>query len=1009
MIATLALWSLCSAESPIEPGNAFDALNHRAWRVKEGAPPDIWALGQSVDGYLWLATGNGLYSFDGSRFERYVLPQGQRFLSNNMTALKILPCGEKWIGYYSEGVSRLTSAGVTNFGAAQGVPDGTVYAFAVDADGALWAAISNGLGRFANGRWEVVREAWNFPNEGARWVLADTRGTLWVATTNSVVKLPRGSKHFEATGVADVPLAVMQQAPDGAVWISDRVHGTRALTTPDGELVPVAAFNSSSPLHDVQAVRLLFDRSDRLWATDGRYGGVALMRPIGDGATDSRTKYVDVEAFRRRDGLTADVAVPILQDREDNIWVGTNLGLNQFRRRTVRVMAESGATLPSGLLASDGSGGALVAAGDVLWRTDGSSTREVRRGLPTGLFSAHRGADGALWLRTQLSLWRMFEGALEETPLPRGAVGRDIRAMTTDTAGALWASITDKGVFRFKDGTWTLVDSLQTGLATVIVSDSPKRMWFGYAQNRVAVVEAGWRREYSLAEGLDVGNVTALHADGNDVLVAGEEGFAQLRSGRFRSLAPAQVEAFTAITGIVSTLDDNVWLNGGAGVVRISRAELRRALDESSRRPIFTLFNDDDGLPGIAIQANATPTAIAGDHGVWFATNQGVAWIDPVALHSNPDKPFVAVREVIAEDKPYPASDGLMLPAGTTNVEIAYTATSLTLPERVRFRYKLDGVDEDWRDAGIRRSAFYTRLNPGSYRFSVITANEDGVWNDAEATLDFGIAPTFFQTPGFLALCGLAAITLVWFGLVLRIRQVAARVEDRLLARSNERERIARDLHDTLLQDTQALIYSFQAEADQLPCSTPVRVRMEQVLDRADKALADARDFVTRLRAPTETQIDLPHALSSAWRDIAGDSAQRFQLLVEGEPKAIQAEARDEIYRIGREALANAIRHAQAQSIELEIVYDDGQLILRVRDDGNGIDGSILEAGAKRGHWGIAGMRERANSFGARLEIWSGPGVGTEIELKVPAPIAYVVFLKRWSPFGLRWPSKGRS
>jgi signal transduction histidine kinase len=311
------------------------------------------------------------------------------------------------------------------------------------------------------------------------------------------------------------------------------------------------------------------------------------------------------------------------------------------------------------------------------------------------------------------------------------------------------------------------------------------------------------------------------------------------------------------------------------------------------------------------------------------------------------------------------------------------------VPQKIRFQYRLEGRDDAWQDAGTRRQAFYTDLPPGRYRFRVKASNSDGVWNDAGASLDFEIVPTFYQTAWFAALCvALFAAALYGFYLA-RLHQVANRVRERLAAKNTERERIARDLHDTLLQSTQGLILRFQAATNEIAEDSPTRQKLELALDRADEVLAEGRDRVLDLRVAAESLRDLPQAFASAGDELARGESVAFRILVEGRPRELVRRVNDEAYSIGREALINAFRHAQAQSIEVQLIYGDDEFSIRVRDDGVGIDTDAPQAGSRPGHWGLPGMRERAKQIDAKFAIWSRTGAGTEMELSVPAAVAY--------------------
>jgi signal transduction histidine kinase len=329
------------------------------------------------------------------------------------------------------------------------------------------------------------------------------------------------------------------------------------------------------------------------------------------------------------------------------------------------------------------------------------------------------------------------------------------------------------------------------------------------------------------------------------------------------------------------------------------------------------------------------------------------------------------------------------LPKYTTHVRIEYTAASLQIPERVRFRYKLDGLDKEWQDVGDRREATYTNLGPGQYSFHVIAANNDGVWNNTGATLAFSIAPALYQTYWFYGLCVLLCLGLLWLLYRVRIRQVSLQVRARLEERLAERERIARELHDTLLQSVQGLVLRFRAAVSRLSQEEPARSAMEQALDRADGVLAEGRDAVKQLRSAPGGDLELSRAIAAFGEELAREDPCYFHSTVEGMPRELHPIVREEVMFIAREALVNAFRHGAARQIEAETSYGDTELKLRIRDDGRGIDVDMLRAGGREGHWGLLGMRERAKRVRGTLTLWSKPGAGTEIEVRLPAHMAY--------------------
>jgi signal transduction histidine kinase len=339
-----------------------------------------------------------------------------------------------------------------------------------------------------------------------------------------------------------------------------------------------------------------------------------------------------------------------------------------------------------------------------------------------------------------------------------------------------------------------------------------------------------------------------------------------------------------------------------------------------------------------------------------------------------------------------------VLTHNTKDIEIDYTALSLSIPERVLFRYKLEGHDTEWQEPRTRRQAFYNDLRPGKYKFRVIACNNDGVWNEEGATLDFRVAPAWYQTIWFRASCVGGFVLLLWALYQLRLQQLQRQFNITLEARVDERTRIARELHDTLLQSFQGLMLRFQAVDEMLPAH-PMDAKkvLEGALDRGDQAISEGRDAITDIRASTSASHDLAKSITALMTNLSEELAAgnggsvTFRVLVEGAPRTVRPTVQGEIYRIARESLGNAFRHAQARQIETEITYGES-LRLRFRDDGKGIDPGVVEHGGRPGHWGLPGVRERARQIGAQLEVWSELGAGTEVELSIPGSIAYEVF-----------------
>ncbi len=986
-LAGLCLLLSAQLAHALDPQRQIAQFHHTAWTVKEGAPGQVTALAQTRDGYLWLATQVGLFRFDGVRFERYDPPGTQAFPATSISTLHATDDGGLWIGFRYGAVSFLRDGHLVHYGEAQGLPTSTVFRFARGPDGRLWAATFSGLVYLHEGRWYRVENDWRVPGAQARTLFTDRDGTLWLATDAGLARLRKGAQVFETLDLAVGRISQFAQAPDGGLWIAENEGGVRQLPI-DGAI--------ATPALSAPSAGLLFDRDGTLWATTMGEGVRRLAQPSSQAATVGDAAF---ESFRQDDGLSADYLVPVLEDREGSIWVGSARGLDRFRHTNVIP-----AMLPDGAqdfaIVAEPDGTLLAGSRNrPLMELDGAQLRYLD--LPPPLTAAHRDRSGTVWLGGPGGLWTWRAGRLASvTPLPvTGYSG--VQAIAHDGAGVLWVSLNTPGIHRLENGGWHQLrgrKGLPPGSSPlVLLSAADGALWMGYARDQIAVMRGDSVQAIGRADGLAVGNVTALVEGQGDVIwIGGERGLARYAQGKVRMLRTPADTPFRGITGIVQARGGDLWLNGARGVLHVKAADVPHLFEAST--PPYELFDFLDGMPGVPAQFRPIPTAAEGRDGrVWFATTSGVVAIDPAAIRRNPIPPPVTVLSLVADEHPHPLHIGMLqLPPGTRNLQIAYTALSLAIPERVRFRYKLEGYDEDWQDAGTRRTAFYNDPGPGTYVFRVIAANDDGVWNETGASLPLVIAPRYYQTSWFRVLCVVLGVSLLWIAYLLRLRHLSAQIRERLQERHRERERIARELHDTLIQSVQGLILRFHAVAESLGREAPSHAAMERVLQRADDVMGEARDRVLDLRAPLPG--DLPEMLAELGEELVPDYAVDLRMVVDGSVRALDPFVCDEVYRIAREAVLNAFQHARADHVVIELAYQPEVLIVRIRDDGVGLPRDVLEAGGRSGHWGLSGMRERAQRVGAVLELHSSASSGTDVVLRVPGAMVY-----RDDPPAARW------
>jgi len=985
---------LCSPVLALPRDELLTELYHTAWGERNGLTGSVIALAQTTDGYLWIGTTNGLYRFDGLYFEPFK-PEGGALPSTSVTTLMAVPDGGLWVGYSRGGASLLKEGRATNYSDRDGFPVGRVRSFARDWDGTIWAGVVGGFTRLEGSRWQRVRTEWNYDSKSAWALFVDQRGTLWAGTGKGVMFLPRGAKTFQDTRFETGPVIAFAQAPDGTIWFHNDGAGVYHVQV----LRPSTDSRTDTLSQPTLAARsILFDRDGAAW-----FAGIGLSRVLFPERFSGKRipeTTPESEKFTHDQGLTHDSANAILEDREGNVWVGTDGGLDRFRYRNVLSFPFPASMSRFSLVAADNGEVWVGQNGEYdspLLRADG---KPVKGSPPVKVVMMYRAPDGAIWVGARDKLLRWRDGIFTGIPPPEKMVKlvsssatKDqiiVSAITEDASGTVWAGIGGGGVFQVKDGVWNFTETLKehTDWApSAAFTDAMDRVWLCYG-DRVAVVDHGGVRTFSAADGLTAGPFTVIAGGDGQVLVGGESGVAFLHGDRFHVLKGADGNNFGSITGIVAPARDGLWLSAGPGIIHIPEGEVQQALQQPDHGVSYELFDLVSDLPE-QLQRTGTysSSVVQGTDGLlWFATRGGIVRINPALILRNPVPPPVVIRSFIADEKSYSTLLKAELPPLTKSLRIDYTALSLTLPERVRFRYKLDGWDDVWQDAGTHRQTFYTNLGPGFYVFHVIACNNDGVWNETGATIAFTVTPAWYQTYWFMALCILSGCFFVWAIYRFRVRQVAGAISARFDERLAERTRLAQELHDTFLQTVQG---SKMVAEDALEVSDPDRLRraMEQLVIWLGQATVEGRAALNSLRNSSTEQNDLAEAFRRATHNglLPGSMAANFSVV--GEATDMHPIMRDEIYRIVYEAIRNAHVHSKATRLDVELKYAEN-LSVRVNDNGVGIDPQVSDKG-KTGHFGIQGMRERAARIGAKLTFNSSPASGTEVTLVVPGKIIF--------------------
>jgi ligand-binding sensor domain-containing protein/signal transduction histidine kinase len=1019
----------------LDPERSLDHYGHQTWRTDSGLPQNtVHSILQTRDGYLWLGTDGGLVRFDGIDFVTFDGENTPQFKSDTVYDLLEVPSGDGsgtlWIST-AAGLLSYRNGAFAAYTSAQGLPADTVWFSYEDRRHRLWAITSAGPAFFDGKSFAPVAGTQSAAPLNRHALSEDAEGTLWLGGSNGVFAVdtrpvtPRialhllsgtevetvefdpahrlwiggseGLERYAGGTLTSVPLSHparktevtdLDPGADGSMWVgtaSGVIHLAK-----DGSVLPLLndgqdGANGRESHHglDGRVDRLFRDRQGVLWVATER----GVFRLLGD----------RLQSFGPGSALAAARILSLFEDREGGLWIGTDSGgLNLLRDQKFTTYTTS-----------DGLSGNLVrcvyqsAQGDLWIGTDGAGLNRrtsggfahitTADGLSSNvILSLAGGADGNLWIGTPngLNLLHPRESTdrIQRFTSADGLPDDFIRSLYSDRDGSLWIG-TRHGLAHLAGGKFTSyssLDGLGSDFIGAIFRDNQGNLWIG-TSGGLSRLHDGAFSNSTVRQGLSNNTVTAIAQDGQGTLWLGTNG-GGLNRLRGTAGQPA-IQAYPwssrglpgTIYGILEDAGGYLWLSSQTGIYRVALAELN-AYDTTPSIAV-TAYGTADGMNIRECSGESHPAAWKlADGSLWFATLDGVSFIDPAHAPENRVPPPVVIEKVLVDDQVRDLHRELTIQPGASRLEFQYAGLSFVAPQKVQYRYQLQGFDHGWIEAGRRRAAFYTNLPPGNYRFQVMAANNDGVWNTAGTSFALRLLPHFYQTWWFYTALALAGLLLGYLIYRWRVLQV----ETQWAAVLAERGRLAREIHDTLAQGFVGISVQLELVARLLSSSREAALeQLDQARALVRASLAEARTSIWDLRSETAGAQDLPARLRQSCNRIAIGSPSKVYLQVKGTYRPVTRKTEEELLRIGQEAVANAVRHAAATRIDVQLIYEAARVSLQVADDGRGFNPSPDRSGPV-GHFGIKGMHERAEVIDAALVLESTPGGGTRVSVEAP-------------------------
>jgi ligand-binding sensor domain-containing protein/signal transduction histidine kinase len=942
----------------------------RVWQTQDGLPENtVQAFAQTRDHYLWIGTSGGLVRFDGARFVVFDRGNTPEIHENSVFCLTVSRDGILWAGTDGGGLFRYQKGAFRAYSAADGLTNGFIRAVYEDRDGTLWAGTDDGLFRLSGERFVRVDGSDDIPTLAVHDIREDHAGRLWVGGSRLVTIQGGKCKEFVLEGYPSATrVKAILETKDGTIWVGT-VSG---LQRPRGSLESGHFERISEVSSTVRVLRE--DLEGTLWI--GSIGG-GLVR-----FRDGRFTRVPTP-----DSPPGSTVLALFEDREQNIWVGMQTGLLRLSRTAMNTFP-----LPDVQNADFGTvygdrGGALWVASTHLYRIN--SRRDGSELIPAPepgirVRNVLRDRSGALWTGTDgHGAFRSKGSEKTHYTTHNGLTNDFIRAFLESRDGSIWIA-TDEGINRWHDGALTnyrMSDGLCYFSIRALLEDSSGGIWIGTDRGVSHWQEGGFARE-EVVNRLATEKVWAIHEDGDGGLWFGTPGggLFRWRDGGLKSFGSQQGLASNSIYQILEDSHGTFWMSGPNGISSVSRGDLDKQADHPEYRPAVTLYGLSDGVEATQMHGGTQPAgALTSGGELWFPSNLGPVRVLPDQTKPG-DLPQVVIEQVLVDGREMPNSGRLIVPPGEGRLQIDYSAIRLRSQERIRFRYMLEGFDQEWVEALNRRVAYYTNLPAGEYRFRVQAFEMNMPERVAEASLAFHWRAHVYRAGWFLTLCVIAVLGIAFAVYRLRLRQVHARFEAVL----EERNRIAREMHDTVIQgcaSASALLEAVVAlDKGQLAGSSEL---LDSARGQIRTTVDEARQAIWNLRTKETASPQIGQLLGNMAQQVSHVSHVPVRFEVSGNPIQLDRSVEYVVLMVAREAVYNAVHHAQPQEVCIRVSFEPDNMRMHILDDGCGFDPAEVLA-EQTVHFGLVGMRERIEHVGGRFEVKSSPGKGTHLSVELP-------------------------